>query len=452
MITPLTKISMIALFSWMIGVSGGISQTALDTYIGQAMSNNLVLQQKNISLQRAQEALKIARSYYYPSISFKADYLSGEGGRYIALPLGDLMNPVYSTLNALTGSNAFPQIANQETNFLPNNYYDARVHAQMPLLNTDIMYNKRIQESQILLSELEIEVYKKELVKEIKVAYFRYLSAVQATRIYESSLGLAKEGLRYNQSLVTNGKAVRAYVLRSESEVRDLESRITEMKQTSDNARRYFNFLINADANAEINIQQPADSDLTPVKEKMLENPNVSGREEMAMMDESEKIYRNLVSMQNKYWTPQINGFVDLGSQAQDWEFSDKSRYYFVGVTMEIPLFAGGKNAAEKSQANLDLKNQQLANTYAKQQLQLAAEIAQNQLVIAYENYLSAQKQKQAASEYERLIDKAYREGVGTFIETIDARNQLTLAGIQENIRKYEVLIALAEYNRQITN
>jgi outer membrane protein TolC len=251
---------------------------------------------------------------------------------------------------------------------------------------------------------------------------------------------------------VTNGKAVRAYVLRSESEVRDLESRITEMKQTSDNARRYFNFLINADANAEINIQQPADSDLTPVKEKMLENPNVSGREEMAMMDESEKIYRNLVSMQNKYWTPQINGFVDLGSQAQDWEFSDKSRYYFVGVTMEIPLFAGGKNAAEKSQANLDLKNQQLANTYAKQQLQLAAEIAQNQLVIAYENYLSAQKQKQAASEYERLIDKAYREGVGTFIETIDARNQLTLAGIQENIRKYEVLIALAEYNRQITN
>jgi outer membrane protein TolC len=84
--------------------------------------------------------------------------------------------------------------------------------------------------------------------------------------------------------------------------------------------------------------------------------------------------------------------------------------------------------------------------------LQLAAEIAQNQLVIAYENYLSAQKQKQAASEYERLIDKAYREGVGTFIETIDARNQLTLAGIQENIRKYEVLIALAEYNRQITN
>jgi outer membrane protein TolC len=355
-------------------------------------------------------------------------------------------------LNALTGSNAFPQIANQETNFLPNNYYDARVHAQMPLLNTDIMYNKRIQESQILLSELEIEVYKKELVKEIKVAYFRYLSAVQATRIYESSLGLAKEGLRYNQSLVTNGKAVRAYVLRSESEVRDLESRITEMKQTSDNARRYFNFLINADANAEINIQQPADSDLIPVKEKMLENPNVSGREEMAMMDESEKIYRNLVSMQNKYWTPQINGFVDLGSQAQDWEFSDKSRYYFVGVTMEIPLFAGGKNAAEKSQANLDLKNQQLANTYAKQQLQLAAEIAQNQLVIAYENYLSAQKQKQAASEYERLIDKAYREGVGTFIETIDARNQLTLAGIQENIRKYEVLIALAEYNRQITN
>src|SRR5690606_1859958 len=117
---------------------------------------------------------------------------TADGGRNIPLPIGDMLNPVYSTLNQLTQSNQFPQIQNETINFLPRNYYDAHIRTTMPLINPDIGYNKRIHEQQVQLSALEVDTYKRELIKAIKVAYFNFLSALQAVDIYRAALELAK--------------------------------------------------------------------------------------------------------------------------------------------------------------------------------------------------------------------------------------------------------------------
>src|SRR5690606_8530449 len=139
--------------------------------------------------------------------------------RNIPLPIGDMLNPVYSTLNQLTQSDNFPQIENETINFLPRNYRDAHIRATMPIINTAIGHNRRIHEQQVRLSELEVDTYKRELVKEIKVAYYNYLTGLQAVQIYRSALDLANEGKRANEKLVESGKGLPAYVLRSGSEV-----------------------------------------------------------------------------------------------------------------------------------------------------------------------------------------------------------------------------------------
>jgi outer membrane protein TolC len=62
---------------------------SLEDYIREGLKNNLVLEQKNISLKQAQQSLRIAKSYFLPSINLLADYTSGKGGRSIAIPVGD---------------------------------------------------------------------------------------------------------------------------------------------------------------------------------------------------------------------------------------------------------------------------------------------------------------------------------------------------------------------------
>ncbi|CAN5156861.1 hypothetical protein BH09BAC3_BH09BAC3_17030 [soil metagenome] len=86
--------------------------------------------------------MKIADSYFMPAVGIQGNYTSGS--KSVSVPVGDLLNPVYSTLNQLTGSDNFPQIANVNQNFFPYNFYDAKVHTTVPIINTDIIYNRKI--------------------------------------------------------------------------------------------------------------------------------------------------------------------------------------------------------------------------------------------------------------------------------------------------------------------
>lgn len=59
--------------------------------------------------------------------------------------MGDLLNPVYATLNQLTGTSSFPQIANVNEQFLPNNFHETKLRVIQPLFNPEIYFNYKAQ-------------------------------------------------------------------------------------------------------------------------------------------------------------------------------------------------------------------------------------------------------------------------------------------------------------------
>jgi outer membrane protein TolC len=427
-----------------------MAQKPLDKYVEIGIKNSIVLQQKNISLDKAVYSLKEANSLFFPSINLKGDYQSGEGGRQIAIPLGDMLNPVYGTLNQLTMSNSFPQISNVETNFFPKNFYDVKLRTSMPIINADLFYNRDIQKQQIKISEFEIEIYKKELSKNIKVAYYQYLSAAKAISVYENAIKVAQEAKRINEKLLNNGKTVKAYVLRAESEIQNLQSKITNSKQQEKNAQLYFNFLINASNDQVIDTLGSTELGEENIKNYLVSDLAISDRAELKAINQSISILSTVNNMNKNYWLPKLNGFIDLGSQASDWKYNDKSRYYFLGLQLDIPLFAGGNQLykIKKSKLDIDLQKSQLM--YMQQQLNLSANVAKNSIKSHYQSYQSAIQQTIAAKAYLDLIDKGYKEGINTFIETLDARNQLTISQIQELISKYDLMASIAVYEREI--
>ena len=179
-------------FIWMSIVVN--AQGSLEKYIESGLKNNLVLQEKNISLESALNALKTANSLFFPSIDLRGDYQSGEGGRSISFPVGDMLNPVYRTLNQLTAGNAFSDISNVETNFFPQNFYDLNVRTSLPVINSDLIYNRTIRKQQIKMQEYDVEIYKSELTRNIQVAYYNYLSAAKSIAIYDCALKSGRGG------------------------------------------------------------------------------------------------------------------------------------------------------------------------------------------------------------------------------------------------------------------
>ncbi len=451
MISKMTRSMFLIIYFVGLVYSDSLSaQEYLRKSIEEGLAGNLVMKQKNISLQQSLLALKEARSWYYPSAGFSGDYTWAEGGRTIAFPIGDLLNPVYSTLNQLTGTQNFPQVQNAEIQLMPRDFYDARIRIAYPLLNTDLHYNYKIKKQEIKLAEYEIETYKQELTREIETAYYNYCLAVDASKIFESALGLVRRNLQVNKSLVENGKGLPASVLRAESEVEVITSRLRETENQQKNARSLFNFLLNRQLTDSIIYESlPFPDDLARA---VADTPVTEHRSELNQLGTAITIRQSVLSMNQRYAIPKVNTFIDLGSQAFNWQFDNKSRYLLAGFQVSVPIFEGLRNRVKISATKLELDNLAIRMENTGQQFKVAAGVAQNNLSTAIANLGSSEKQYQSARAYFSLVEKGYTQGINSLIEFMDARNQLTASEIQVKLNRYKVLSAYSDLKRQTSS
>jgi outer membrane protein TolC len=429
-------------------------EATLDKYVQEAFQNNLVIQQKNISIEKALISLKSARTLYFPNLAFQSSYQSGEGGRSINIPVNDIVGPIYATLNKIT--NAPPSVMSSAESknfvsyFLPKNFYDAKIVANMPLFNKEISINKQIQQEQFELQQMDLSSYKRELIAQVKSAYFNYLTAVGAVNIYKSALNRSIETKKITEKLIANGKGLPAHLIRSESEVYSMQSMLAEAEKQTVLAKMYFNFLLNVDFNREIN-GSPNSEDLEKFAKKILAKETViEQREELKLFKGLESLNRNALKLSQSVWLPKVNGFVNLGSQSTNWDVNQKSAYYFLGLQLDLPIYAGKRNLMKISSAKLDVQLAQNKLEQVSQQLSLAAESAKKTLESDVVKLTSAEKQLESASSYFHLIQKGFAEGVNSYLETIEARTQFLIAQTQVNNAKLKLLLSATNYEREI--
>jgi outer membrane protein TolC len=419
-------------------------QSKLDAYIQEGLASNQSIKQQNFVLKKSVYALKEAKSMFLPEVTFSTTYNRAGGGRTIDFPTGDLFNGVYATLNQLTGTNAFPQLQNQKILLNPDNFYDAKFRTTLPILNAELIYNKRIKKQQVDLQKAEVLLYKRELVKEIKTAYYNYHKAVYATSIYESSLRLVEEGQRINTKLYENTKVNRTVVLRSQNEVSRINASLISAQKTAESARYYFNFLLNRPLTDSVLLD---DIKTLPAKEQLLGN-SVSSREELSKLRIAKDINGNLTGLARSYIVPKLGTFIDLGSQAFDWKFNNNSRYYLFGVSLEWNLFSSGKNNYRVKQALADREALASQTDYVQQQLLTELKVRQAGMQSAIAQYEAAQSQLKTSQTYYGDMLKLYKQGMAIYIELLDAQNQWIDAQLHANIALYDTWIADAAIER----
>lgn len=422
---------------------GAFSQSHLQGYIDEALKNNLGIQKQDFALQRSLYALKEAKGLFLPDVELNTTYLTSRGGRKIEIPIGDLLNPVYNTLNSLTGSGKFPQVENVSQTFNPNNYYDAKIHTTLPLYNAEIIYNSRIKKEQITMQQIELRLYKRELIKQVKLAYYGYEQSLQAIKIFENGIALAKENLRINQSMVKNGKAIRTVVARSENELTSLKTQLEDAKTESLNAAAYFNFLLNKPLKSPIetgpteHIIIGADSALRSGK-----------REELAALESLNQINSLSVKLTRSSVLPKLSTFVDLGAQGDFLKVNKDAPYYLFGVTLSWQIFNGNRNKNKTQQALLDLKSTETQTEQASQQLELEVITAQNKLNAALQAFKASASQTALSLQYYKDEQRLYKEGQALYLELLDAQTRLINDQLKQSIAYLNMLTRNTELER----
>jgi len=420
----------------------------LDQYIDEAIQQNLVLKQKNIPLAKSRLALKEAEKRFKPSADFSFSYTLALGGRAIDLPIGDLLNPVYSTLNRLTQSTQFPQVENVENQFLPNDFYDGRVRITYPLFNKDLLLQKEVRIQEIQLQANEIEIYKKDLVLAVKMAYYQYGLALESQKILSNTNSLLEKSLQTVQILVREGKAIPSQALRAENEITMIQSKLKEAEYNVVNARLYLRFLLNRENEKDLDFEKPVF-----IIDKM---EDVGGMNYVSSNPILNKIslglsIQSLMEKRNQqYFMPQISLFSDFGSQEFKWQFNRKSVYIMGGLQLSMPLWTNKINKIKGEQIQLDIKALQSNKELIEQQDKLAIDVAKNKLLSSKAAYLAMEKQVSTSATYLRLTEKAFQNGTVSLLEMYDAQNQYTTALLQENVRYFQFLMALADLQKLI--
>lgn len=420
------------------------AQSRLEDYIRQGIESNQSIQQQNFMLEKNIYALGEAKSMFLPNVSFLTTYTKADGGRTIDIPVGDMLNNVYSTLNQLTGTNAFPQLQNRSEQLNPDNFYDAKFRITQPILNAELNYNRKIKSKQVDLQKTEVQLYKRELVKEIKTAYYNYLKAVNAEKIYQSYRSLVLEGERVNKKLLENGKINRTAVIRSKNEVSKIDASIISAKKTKESAQFYFNFLLNRPLSDSIEVDE-----ITTLPEKDFSlMDNVDSREELSKLKIAKDINEDLTGLAKSYLIPKIGASLDMGSQAFDWKFNKQSRYYLLGVSLEWNLFSFGRNSNRIKQTVAEQHAIESQTGYVEQQLLTELKVRQANIQSAVAQYESASSQLNTSQTYYNDLSKLYREGMAIYIELLDAQNQWVDSQLQANIALFDTWIAFTAIER----
>lgn len=424
------------------------AQTPLDDYIRMGLENNLALKQKETSYRKSLETLKEAKGLFFPNISLNARFSVAEGGRTIDLPIGDLLNPVYATLNQILRENRFPQIDNQSFMFLRPKEQETKIRLIQPVFNTDIYYNSRIKKELTATEQVTVDQYRQELVAEIKKAYYHVAMADGLLTMLNDTRKLLEENVRVNQKLVDNGKITIDNLYRAQTEMSKFDQQVQVASKNKEITSAYLNFLINRSLTEPVILAEPSILPSAGAEPSTYQESALANREELKKLELYDNITALQVKMNQAGALPSLMIVADYGIQGEKYEINKDADFGQASAILSWDLFAGFQNRAKIRQAKMQREILDRQSEEVRKQIELQVINAMNELKTAMAGIETAASQVRTAREGFRLVKRRYEEGQANLIEFIDARTTLTQAEENMIISRFTYLADYAEFEK----
>ncbi|WP_170061077.1 TolC family protein [Spirosoma aerolatum] len=425
----------------------------LENYIREGVANNLGLRQESLEISRVTESLHQARSLFYPRVAFNPTYSLAAGGRRLEFPVGDLLNPAYKTLNQIIGADRFPtNIENVNQLLAPNNFHDTKLTISYAIFNTDIQYNYLIQKQLLSAQEARKRVVENELRYNIATAYYQYLQTLDAIRIYENSNKVLNELARLNEKLIANNVATKEVLTSARYEISKVDQQLAVAQKNRETAKAYFNFLLNRELNAGIDVDSSLTRILPESKENLtdLQQTALRGRQELTQLTGSLDAARTAVKL-NEANAKIPNVYIGGNTGFQGFGYTFQNQAYVVAqVGLQWDLFKGYEKRSKIQQAKIQTDALQTKLAEVQRQIQLQVLQAYYDLNAATESLAATQSGVLNADQTFRVIDSKYRNGQSLLIEYIRYQNDRQTAQLQHSLARMDVLVKRAALDRAV--
>lgn len=377
----------------LLSVSLYAKSLTLKEAVEKALKNHPDIKNLILKVERSKEGLKSVRSDKLPQITLQAQY-----------------NPLQT----------FALPVNGKFHTIDDNSWSVGVFAK------DRIWDFSHTESKVEAAKLDKVVSEISLKEAKALLAFRIKSLYRSMLLYKATIDVQKEDLVRKEAYFMQAKALRAQGLKTKAdesrflaEVYSAKERLINAQADFEKARNSLSLYIGEPIPPDVKLQTGAlfsDSQAdTLLKDDIIaHNPSL----------EIEKLNIEKNRLLHKAAKASKFGSIDATAYIQRQETLNSYNSKFIGLSISIPIYTGGKLSSEEQRAKI-ASNIAAAQRESKK-IDLEEEITSLKLDITrYMQSLVAKEAQLAATiESAKVVEARYKEGLATYIQLLDAATE----------------------------
>ena len=329
------------------------------------------------------------------------------------------------------------------------NTWSTGVTASMPVINAQLWKSLQISDQDVELAVEKARSSRLETVTQVKKAFFTVLLAKEALKVYQSVYENAIENLELTQKKYNAQRTSELDLTRAKTAVANAVPNMYDAANSVEIG------LWQLKAVMGVNLESPIDvagslQDYAALMEHAPEaDADLSNNSSLRQLAIQAEQLSNTIRMQQYAFLPTLSLAFNysINAMANDYNFSQYkwSPYSYVGLSLSIPIFSGGKrlNAVKQTRVQAAELDIQRANT--ERQLQISIRQNLGTMDTATRSYASATSAVETAQKAYDIARQSYDVGRSTLTDLGDAQLALTQARLGECQAIYSYLSAKSD-------
>ena len=329
------------------------------------------------------------------------------------------------------------------------NTWSAGITASMPLVNAQLWKSLKISDQDVELAVEAARSSRLEMVNQVKQAYFACLLAKEAFEVYKSVYENALENYKLTEMKYNAKRASELELTRAKTTLANAIPDVYNAESSVILSLWQLKAVMGVDLDENIDVAETLDKyadsmlgDLAASGDS-LSLENNSTMRQLAIQAEQ---LANTVKLQQYANIPTLSlAFsYNFNAMTNDFNFSEYrwSPYSYVGVTLSIPIFAGGKRYSAIRQAKVQAAELNVQRADTERQLKIAIRQNLNQMETAMKSYGASQTALVSAQKAYDITARSYEVGSSTLTDLNDAQLALTQSQLAVSQAVYDFVIA----------
>lgn len=424
-----------------------------------ALSENASVRVADKEIERAGYAKKGTYASLFPQIDLTASFMRTikKQVMYMDMDMSKIMGGGSSSDSGTTDSGATDSgSSSAEKPSFPTgggievgrwNTYNAGVSASMPLVNAQLWKSLKISGKSVELAVEKARSSRLEMVTQVKQSYYAALLAKEALNVYKDVYANAVENFKQTEMRYNAQKASELEYTRAKSTVASAIPNVYNAESSVVLSLWQLKAVMGVELDQNIDV---AGSLEDYAGEMALENGadimNLDHNSTMRQLAIQADQLAETVKLQQYAYIPSLalTFSYSLNAMTNDFKFSDYrwTPYSYVGLSLNIPIFSGGKRLNDVRQAKVQASELAIQVNDTERQLKIAIRQYLNTMETQMKSCAAAKEAVETAQKAYNIATQSYNVGRSTITELNDAQLALTQAKLGESQSIYSYMVA----------